>query len=115
MATNRETLEQKLLEQAQQVVGKLLDDLPASSDITLSDMERATGMMGQAMMQQTMQQLVESQQQAPVDDLRCESCHERLSRRGKRKRRIVTVRGEVEVERSYYVCPKCGTGRFPPG
>jgi hypothetical protein len=115
MPINRETLEQKLLEQAQQVVRKLLDDLPESSDITLSDMERVTGIMGQALMQQTMQQLVESQQQAPVADLGCESCHERMSRRGKRKRRIVTVRGEVEVERSYYVCPKCGRGRFPPG
>ena len=115
MPSNRERLEQKLLEQAQQVIRKLLDDLPESSDIKLSDMESATGMMGQAMMQQTLQQLVESQQQAPVDDLRCESCHERMSRRGKRKRRIVTVRGEVEVKRVYYVCPKCGTGRFPPG
>jgi len=115
MPTNRETLEQKLLEQAQQVVRKLLDDLPEASDITLSDMERATGMMGQAMMQQTMQQLVESKQQATMTDMHCEGCDERMSRRGKRRRRIVTVRGEVEIERAYYVCPKCGTGRFPPG
>jgi hypothetical protein len=115
MPTNRETLEQKILEQAQQVVRKMLADLPESSEITLSDMERAAGMMGQALMQQTMQQLVESQQQAPIDALRCASCDERMSRRGKRKRRIVTVRGEVEVERAYYVCPKCGAGRFPPG
>jgi len=115
MPTNRETLEQKLLEQAQQVMRKLLDDLPESSDITLSDMERATGTMGQALMQQTMQQLVESKQQATMTDMHCEGCHERMSRRGKRKRRIVTVRGEVEVERVYYVCPKCGTGCFPPG
>lgn len=55
-------------------------------------------------MHQTMQQLVKSMQKAPVADLRCESCHERMARRGKRKRRIVTVRGEVEVERSFYVC-----------
>jgi Zn finger protein HypA/HybF involved in hydrogenase expression len=115
MATNRETLEQKILEYAQQVVRKMLDELPESGDITLSDMEKATGVMGQALLHQTMQQLVESQQQTTVADLRCKSCDERMSRRGKRKRRIVTVRGEVEVERSYYVCPKCGTGRFPPG
>ncbi|MCK6577959.1 MAG: hypothetical protein L6Q98_07620 [Anaerolineae bacterium] len=115
MPANRETLEQKILEQAQQVVRKMLEGLPESSDITLSDMERATGMMGQALMQQTMQQLVENEQQGRDDDLRCESCDERMSRRGKRKRRIVTVRGEVEIERSYYVCPKCGTGCFPPG
>jgi hypothetical protein len=101
MPTNRETLEQKVLEQAQSVIRKLLDDLPASSDMTLSDMERATGRMGQALMHQTMQQLVESQPQAPVDELRCEHGDARMSRRGTRKRRIVTVRGEVEVEGSY--------------
>jgi DNA mismatch repair protein MutH len=114
MATKRERLEQKILEQAQQVVRKMLDELPESSEITLSDMESATGRMGQALMQQTMQQLVESQQQASVDDLGCESCQVRMSRRGKRKRRMVTVGGEVEIERSYYVCAQCGTGRFPP-
>lgn len=115
MLTNRETLEQQLLEQAQHAIRKLLDELPEATAIRLSDMERATGTMGQALMQQTMQQLVESQQQASVADLACENCHERMSRRGKRKRRIVTVRGEVEIERTYYVCPQCGIGRFPPG
>jgi Zn finger protein HypA/HybF involved in hydrogenase expression len=115
MPTKREMLEQKLLKQAQEAVRKLLDELPESNDITLSDMERAIGVMGQTMMQQTMQYMVESQQLAPVNDLRCENCHEHMSRRGKRKRHIVTVRGEVEVERIYYVCPNCGTGRFPPG
>ena len=115
MLINREELEQQLLEQAQQVIRKLLDELPESSEITLSDMETATGVMGQAMMQQTLQRLVETKQQPPPDEIRCENCHERLSRRGKRKKQIVTVRGEVEVERLYYVCPNCGAGRFPPG
>lgn len=115
MPSNRAELEQKLVEQAQQAIRKLLDELPAARDITLSDMEKATGVMGQAIMQQTLQHLVETRQHPASDDLRCEGCHERLFRRGKRKKRIVTLRGEVEVERPYYVCPNCGAGRFPPG
>jgi len=114
MAANREELEQKLFEQAQQAIRKLLDELPEASEITLSDMEKATGVMGQAVMQQTLQRLVESKQQPRVDDMRCEGCAKRMSRRGKRKKQLVTVRGEVEVERTYYVCPNCGAGRFPP-
>jgi Zn finger protein HypA/HybF involved in hydrogenase expression len=115
MPTKREELEQRLVEQAQQAIGKLLDALPETSEISLSDMEQATGVMGQTIMQQTMQRLVERQAQPTSEDIRCEGCGQRMSRRGERKKRVVTRRGEVEVERPYYVCPKCGAGRFPPG
>jgi len=115
MPTNREEIEQTLLEQAQQAIRKMLGELPATSDITLSDMEEVTGVMGQTIMHQTLQHLVETRQHPASDEIRCEGCHERMLRRGKRKKRIVTIRGEVEFERPYYVCPTCGAGRFPPG
>lgn len=115
MPTEREELEQQLLEQAQQAIRKLLDEWPAASEITLSDREKATGVMGQVIMQQSLQLLVKTKQQPTAHEVRCDPCNARMSRRGKRKKQIVTVRGEVEVERPYYVCPKCGATRFPPG
>lgn len=114
MPTYREELEQKLVEQAQQAIGKLLDELPEAHAITFSEMEKATGVMGQAVMQQTMQRLVERQPRPTAQEIRCDRCDTPMSRRGKRKKRVVTTRGEVEVERPYYVCPHCGVGRFPP-
>ena len=111
MPTNREKLEQELLEQAQKAIQKLLDELPEASEITLSDMEKATGNMGQAIMQR----LVEVKQQPLPNQVICERCQKRMSRRGKRQKRVVTVRGEVAVERPYYVCPNCAAGSFPPG
>jgi hypothetical protein len=113
MPTKREALEQELLGQAQKAIRKLLDELPEASEITLSEMEKATGVMGQAIMQQTLQSLVEMKPQPTSNQVRCESCNERMSRRGKRKKRRVTIRGEVE--RPYDVCPSGGAGRFPPG
>jgi uncharacterized protein with PIN domain len=115
MPNKREALEQELFEQAQAALRKLLDDLPEASKITRSDMEKATGELGQTIAQQTLQRLVESQQQPLADGVQCPTCGERMYRRGKRKRRVVTTRGEVEIERQYYVCPKCGAGYFPPG
>jgi hypothetical protein len=43
-------------------------------------------------------------------------CGAPLQRRG-RHPRTLTARGggTLRVERSYYECPGCGTGRFPPG
>ena len=114
MPEKREELEQKLFEEAQAAIRKMLDGLPEASEITMSDMEKASGVMGQTLMQQSLQQLVESHQ-AAADAVRCEQCGVGMSRRGTRKKRVVTVRGEVEVERPYYVCPRCGAGRFPPG
>src|SRR5438270_1550323 len=46
----------------------------------------------------------------------CPKCQRPLMRRGKRKRRLQTHGGrEVELERTYGVCPECGAGFFPPG
>jgi len=115
MPTDHERLKQELLEQAQQAIEKLLNELPEANEITLGDMEQATGDMGQAIMQQTLQSLVKEKHQALPDEVLCEHCHKRMLRRGNRKKRVVTVRGEVAVERQYYVCPSCRAGRFPPG
>lgn len=46
---------------------------------------------------------------------RCPICGERLQARGSRSRRV-TVAGDqcVTLRRPYAVCPRCGTGLFPP-
>jgi ribosomal protein S27AE len=52
----------------------------------------------------------------PQERPTCVTCGEALVARGKHKRRLQATRGrEVEVERTYGTCPKCGAGFFPPG
>ncbi len=47
---------------------------------------------------------------------RCSQCGTKLEKKGKKKRRLQTQEGqEIELEREYGVCPKCGQGIFPPG
>lgn len=114
MTSKRDELEEKLVGQAREAIRKLLDDLPDADKVTLSDMERATGVMGQRMMQETLQQLVTCDEGKQAE-IWCEGCGVRMTARGRRRKRVVTVRGEVEIERRYYVCPQCRQGRFPPG
>ena len=46
----------------------------------------------------------------------CAECGEKLVGRGKKERKLQTNGGrEVELEREYGICPKCGQGIFPPG
>jgi hypothetical protein len=54
----------------------------------------------------------EGKAEAPV----CPNCGARLQTNGKKKRKLQTRGGrEVELEREYGICPKCGQGIFPPG
>ena len=46
----------------------------------------------------------------------CRQCGQALEKKGKKKRKLATRGGkEIELEREYGVCPKCGQGIFPPG
>lgn len=46
----------------------------------------------------------------------CPQCGAELEKKGKKKRELQTLGGqEVELEREYGICPKCGVGIFPPG
>lgn len=114
MSDERDQVERELRAKAETAIQKMLDALPDKSQITLGDMEALTGEMGRELMQAAMQTLSETQQR-PLAQVICERCACTMQKRGKRKKRVVSVRGEIEVERQYYVCPKCGTGTFPPG
>jgi YgiT-type zinc finger domain-containing protein len=44
----------------------------------------------------------------------CPQCGATLRPRGKRSRHLRTQGGLITLERTYGVCPACGTGVFPP-
>lgn len=56
-------------------------------------------------------------QDAPADQQPlCPDCGQRLQERARHARTLDTHGGHaVRLERSYGVCPACGTGLFPPG
>ena len=60
-------------------------------------------------------QTTEWADQPPEERPKCATCGEPLVARGKQKRRLQATMGrEVELERTYGTCPKCGAGFFPP-
>jgi hypothetical protein len=113
MSEERHKLEQQLKAKAEAAIRKLLTDLPDQSKLTMSDMEDLIGKMGHEMMRDAMQAVAETEQ-IEGELVVCETCGCRMHKRGKRKKQIITRRGEIELERQYYVCPQCGEGIFPP-
>ena len=51
----------------------------------------------------------------PVEGARCPTCKQTMEDRGRRTRTVRGPEGPVELERSYYYCPSCKEGIFPPG
>jgi hypothetical protein len=114
MQRNRAKIEAELQTKAQETIQQLLDALPEMEAVGLSDLERLTGEMGTVIMQDSLQILgreAARKSQAEV----CGSCGGQLYKRGKRRKQIVTLRGEINIEREYYVCKQCGESCFPPG
>lgn len=113
MSRDETALESHLVAQARTAITKLLEQKAGRRDLSLSEMERLVGELEVELRQAVMQVLVEeSQTQGPGV---CRECGGKLRHKGKRRKQVVTARGEVVVERDYYRCSTCGAGFFPPG
>jgi len=111
MSSKRDDLKAKLLAQAEAAIDKMLSDERLSEAMTLSDMEAVIGVSEADFRQGALEEIIAIQQERPTT---CPLCGGKLRNKGKRKKRVVTLRGETDVERTYYQCEGCGKGYFPP-
>jgi hypothetical protein len=60
-------------------------------------------------------QVAEAQTGQAVPGPTCPDCGGELHYKGRKRKRLVTQAGEVEMDRAYYYCESCRQGVFPPG
>ena len=113
MSTNRDELEARLLQQAEKAIHNMLEQKNGRRDLSMSEMENLVGALEIDLRQALMQELVDETQRQAVG--LCADCGGKLRYKGKKTKPIVTLRGEMEVERDYYDCETCERGYFPPG
>lgn len=111
MPTHRDDLKAKLLAQAEAAIDKMLSDERLSDHMTLSEIEAVVGVSETDFRQRALEEIIVAQQENAKT---CPVCGNPLRNKGKRKKRVVTLRGEREIERSYYHCETCQKGYFPP-
>lgn len=114
-APNTDDLEGDLLAQAHSAIRAMLAKKKPAEEITLTEIERLVGAMGEAWLPVATQVLVNDAQQGPKAAARCPECAEAMHYKGRKAKPVVTVRGEVVVERAYDYCARCGRGFFPSG
>ena len=112
MSTKRDELRAKMLAQAEAAIDKMLSDERLSEEMTLNDIEAVIGVSEADFRQRALEEIVAIQQATPTT---CPLCGGQLRNKGKHKKRVVTLRGETDVARTYYQCEGCGKGYFPPG
>lgn len=113
MSKAKEVLKAQLLAQAEAAIDALLSQPEVHPQMNLSRMEAVVGEMGEQFEQGVLQELINRSQGAGQG--LCPSCGGHLAGQGKRAKKLITVRGEIRVERDYYLCTECGQGYFPPG
>lgn len=112
MTEEHNELKDRMEKHAQSSIEKLLKQKAGRRDLSMTEMEDLIGAFEMDVRRALMQELVdESQTQASG---LCPECGEKLRYKGKKRKQVASLRGEVEVERDYYHCAGCGSGYFPP-
>jgi len=109
--SNPNNLKAKLLAQAEAAIDKMLADERLSDQMTLSEIEAVVGVSEADFRQRALEEIIATQQEKAKT---CPLCGSALRNKGKRKKRVVSLRGESEIERTYYQCETCQKGFFPP-
>jgi NADH pyrophosphatase NudC (nudix superfamily) len=100
---------------AETAIAQVLAERKLPADASLVDIERVARSAGQQIEQAIAAALAQESAAVLPAWPNCPQCGQKMKNKGKRRRRIVTEAGEVDVERSYYHCAACGQGSFPPG
>ena len=110
-----EKLKREFIEQARSVFERVMAEGNGAA-LTLSEIEEKV----ERLRFELTSKLVESKLKLAVRKgqgpaAKCEGCGREMRDKGKKKRRIITSQGEIEIERTYTHCPHCGQGLFPLG
>ena len=100
---------------AKAAIAKVLAERKLPAEASLADIEQAALAAGAEIQQAIAAELAQESAATLPAWPDCPACGQKMKTKGKRRRRIVTEAGEIEVERVYYHCGACGQGLFPPG
>jgi len=116
MKRSREDVKAELVAEYEQKVEEALAWQEQHPEFRLIELEAYLQVVGQQILSGMAERIVaQKESRQPVEGPTCRRCGKRMKHKGQKRKRVVTQIGEVNIERSYYWCPECGSGIFPPG
>ena len=106
----------RLLAKAAQAVDEYLEWEEKNLRPDLTQIEDMALQLRKEFGQEIAQVAIESQvERTPAPGPTCAKCRKEMRYKGKKRTRVESRTGELDVERGYYYCPKCKERLFPPG
>jgi uncharacterized protein with PIN domain len=59
--------------------------------------------------------IARQEKRQPAEKMNCPQCQGELEPKGQKGKQVESRVGSLQLERSYYYCPRCRKGFFPPG
>lgn len=115
MRPTEDDVKARLMAKAEAAIDRLLAKQKGQEAMTLSEIEELALDLRQEIGEKATQVLADTTEDASVPGPSCPTCGEEMHSKGRKRRRVVTRSGEIEVERTYYYCERCKQGFFPPG
>ena len=111
----RQALKEKLIASLEEQVEAYLDWYDDTEDLKFRDVEKQVLEIRKGMGAQLAEIIVAAEATTMGTGMRCPVCGGKLRTKGKKEKVVVSLAGEVKVERNYYYCPHCQRGFFPLG
>lgn len=114
MALDKKALKDRLLKRYAEQLDEIFEAVDDTKSLHLTEIEEMALQARQRVGQSMTEELAKTESQKRVVDVCCPDCGDVMRYKGKKKKWIKTRTGDIEVERGYYYCERCGTGHFPP-
>jgi uncharacterized protein with PIN domain len=116
MKTSQEKLKAEFLAEAEALFDQLMiwdeqtcePDMSQIEEIVLQLRQRLGEQMARAV-------IVRQEKRQPAEKMICPHCKGEAEPKGQKGNRVESRVGSLQLERSYYYCPRCRQGFFPPG
>ena len=116
MKKNRADLKAEFLAEAEVLFDELMawdehtlePDLTQIEDVVLQLRQRLGEQLAQAA-------LARQEKRQPAEKMPCPQCGGELENKGQKDNQVASRVGGLQIARTYYYCPRCRQGFFPPG
>lgn len=116
MKKSVEDLKAKFIAGAEELFDELMVWEENTPGVTLTQLEEVVLKMRKQLGKQMAQAVVERQEnRQPAEKQNCPECGGEMIDKGQKDNHVESTLGGIELARSYYYCPKCRKGDFPPG
>lgn len=116
MKKNREQLKAEFIAEAEELFDELMKWEEQSDKPNLTEIEeivlKLRKRFGERMAEKV---ILRQEERQPAERVRCPQCGREMVTKGMKDNQVETQIGNLKIERSYYYCPDCKQGLFPPG